>query len=302
MTTVLSLNDYAKGDFPLAVVYVRHGDCPEHAHDFSELVLVFEGQFLHSINGKEYLTGAGEAFVLTDKDVHSYERSDKIKLANILFDPKRLPLPLDALRQLPGFVTLFELEPAFREAHKFQSKLVLSPEAMAHARNLVERLRQELQDQAPGYQPLAAALFTELLIYLARSPAATMASEYQMALSLGKVVSHIGSHFADPTLRLDQLAKAAGMSKRNFQRAFKKGMGTSPINYLLRARVDKAEVLLRTSELPVAEVALAVGFEDSNYFARQFVRHKGVTPRACRRTASPASAAPRPRPGTARTP
>lgn len=285
MPRTLRLADYARGDFPLAVVYVRHGDCPEHTHTFSELVLIFEGQFLHTLNGKQYRAGAGDAFVLTEKDVHSYQGADKVKLANILFDPRRLALPMSELRKLPGFLTLFEIEPVFREEHKFQSKLILSNEAMARARQLVERLKQELKDQAPGYRPLATALFTELLIHIARNPAVSTGSEYHMVLNLGKVISHIGTHYATPDITLDQLARMACMSKRNFQRAFKRSVGTSPINYLLRTRIDKAEELLGTSEMPVAQVAQAVGFEDSNYFSRQFVRIKGSSPKACRRRA-----------------
>lgn len=53
--------------------------------------------------------------------------------------------------------------------------------------------------------------------------------------------------------------------------------------WLLELRLEKAELLLRTGTLSVAETAAACGFSDSNYFSRQFRRKFGRTPRESRR-------------------
>jgi len=60
-------------------------------------------------------------------------------------------------------------------------------------------------------------------------------------------------------------------------------MGDSPIDYLIRLRILQAANLLRKEELNITEVAYRVGFQDSNYFARQFHRIMGTTPSIYRR-------------------
>jgi len=73
------------------------------------------------------------------------------------------------------------------------------------------------------------------------------------------------------------------MSRSNLMRVFRKATGQTPIEYLLRLRIQKAMELLRNSSLSITEIALEVGFNDSNYFTRQFRRVLGETPRSFRR-------------------
>jgi transcriptional regulator GlxA family with amidase domain len=72
------------------------------------------------------------------------------------------------------------------------------------------------------------------------------------------------------------------MSKRNFIRSFQAAMQISPIAYLVQLRVTRGASLLRHTQLNVTEVAFMVGFGDSNYFARQFHKVLGTTPRQYR--------------------
>jgi len=72
------------------------------------------------------------------------------------------------------------------------------------------------------------------------------------------------------------------MSLSTFKRAFKAVTGTSPIDYLLQTRLARACHLLRDTDKTVTEAALAAGFSDGNYFARQFRARMGCTPREWR--------------------
>ena len=64
-------------------------------------------------------------------------------------------------------------------------------------------------------------------------------------------------------------------------------MNRSPMDYLIRMRIDKAVHLLRRGGMRVTEVSEAVGFNDSNYFARQFRQVTGQSPREVARTPRP---------------
>ena len=73
------------------------------------------------------------------------------------------------------------------------------------------------------------------------------------------------------------------MSQTSLMRTFGQIMGRSPTDHLIRLRVSKAQELLRRTTLPVTEIALAVGFCDGNYLARQFRRITGTSPSEYRR-------------------
>jgi AraC family L-rhamnose operon transcriptional activator RhaR/AraC family L-rhamnose operon regulatory protein RhaS len=82
----------------------------------------------------------------------------------------------------------------------------------------------------------------------------------------------------DKPINLDDLAGIAQTSRRSFLRLFKAATGTSPIAHLIELRVQRAASLLRRTNSGITDIAFRVGFEDSNYFARQFRRIMKVSP------------------------
>ncbi len=81
-----------------------------------------------------------------------------------------------------------------------------------------------------------------------------------------------------PNVSLDALAEVAGLSKYHFLRQFSQVVGMTPGAYLRTLRLCHAARKLRTTELPILEVALSVGFADHPSFSRAFARHMGMTP------------------------
>jgi len=79
-------------------------------------------------------------------------------------------------------------------------------------------------------------------------------------------------------LKLEQLAKLCNLSLSSFKREFKKTYDDSPTNYIIGKKIEKAKELLRTTDLPISEVAYETGFQDQLYFTRLFKRKTGKTP------------------------
>ena len=77
-------------------------------------------------------------------------------------------------------------------------------------------------------------------------------------------------------------ARAASLSVSECLRCFHAGLGTTPYRYLMDVRLERAARLLVETDLPVATVATRVGFRDASYFARQFRRCTGLSPRQYR--------------------
>jgi len=98
---------------------------------------------------------------------------------------------------------------------------------------------------------------------------------------LRRARDHIDGHYVT-ALELDQLARVAGVSKFHFVRSFKATYGETPIRYLTRRRVERAQDLLRAANLTVTEICLLVGFASLGSFSARFTQVVGESPTAYR--------------------
>src|SRR3954470_2801317 len=91
------------------------------------------------------------------------------------------------------------------------------------------------------------------------------------------------------TLDVDDLARAAGLSRAHFSREFRGAFGESPHAYLLTRRLERAAALLRTTDHSVAEICFSVGLQSVGSFTTSFTRTYGRSPTAYRAQFPPAS-------------
>ncbi|NEI72788.1 helix-turn-helix domain-containing protein [Rhizobium lusitanum] len=87
----------------------------------------------------------------------------------------------------------------------------------------------------------------------------------------------------DGNLPLAALAAECGMSMRQFLKAFKLSVGATPHQWLLRRRIELAQMLLRDPDLPIPAVASSCGFSDQSHLTRVFTAKVGMTPAVWRR-------------------
>jgi AraC-like DNA-binding protein len=90
-------------------------------------------------------------------------------------------------------------------------------------------------------------------------------------------------------LSVDDLARAAGLSRAHFSREFRRAFGESPHAYLLTRRLERAAALLRTTDRSVAEICFSVGLQSVGSFTASFTRAHGVSPTAYRAAFPPAA-------------
>ena len=89
---------------------------------------------------------------------------------------------------------------------------------------------------------------------------------------------------------VDDMARAAGLSRAHFSREFKRAFGEPPNAYLLTRRLERAAALLRSTDHSVAEICLSVGLQSIGSFTTSFTRMFGRSPTAYRAAFPPASA------------
>ena len=90
-------------------------------------------------------------------------------------------------------------------------------------------------------------------------------------------------------LGVDDLARAAGLSRAHFSREFRRAFGESPHAYLLTRRLERAAALLLTTDRSVTEICFSVGLQSVGSFSNTFTRTYGLSPSAYRATFPPAS-------------
>jgi AraC-like DNA-binding protein len=79
-------------------------------------------------------------------------------------------------------------------------------------------------------------------------------------------------------ITLDVLSKKLSINKFYIQKLFKRYMGLSPNEYLIQIRLTRAKQLLRTTNLPISQIATDVGVSNIGHFINQFKQHEGITP------------------------
>lgn len=97
------------------------------------------------------------------------------------------------------------------------------------------------------------------------------------------VKAYIEAHFADPELRLSEVADAVFLTPTYLSSLFKKNVGTTIGQFITDRRIAEAKQLLLDPRYKFYDIAERIGYRDENYFARTFRKNTGMTPSEYRR-------------------
>ena len=269
------------GELPIWVVYRRKGVHPArffHDHNYSEIAVIISGPARHVLDGENVPVSAGDVLIVHPGAVHAYDETAEMEIVNLIFDSSRLSLPQLDGYSLPLFGKIFP--DAKNLYHSANPAVHLDPEDLAETVRMIRKLEDELKNPLPGKLFLCLALFMEIIAYLSRK-SGEQNSARQANFRIGEAIRYMNRHYAEP-VELKKLAKIANMSERSFFRHFHVSAGCSPVEYLLKIRLQHGCDLLINGNASIAEIAAECGFCDSNYFCKQFRRAFSVSPRSFR--------------------
>lgn len=156
-----------------------------------------------------------------------------------------------------------------------------TPESMSSVaiddgmRASVDRLLRCLQDPLEC-QLMGAARVRDVIFNALRGPQAgvlrALVEHHGQFARIAASVSYLHEHY-DQALNVDTLARCANMSVSTFHEHFKRSTLLSPVQYLKRLRLLKAQQLLTTDGLGVGQVALKVGYQSASQFSREYKRY-----------------------------
>ncbi|NWA09721.1 AraC family transcriptional regulator [Pseudomonas gingeri] len=151
------------------------------------------------------------------------------------------------------------------------TSVALDDEMRLSVERLLRCLHDPLECRVMGQARLREVLFAALRGPQADVLRALVEQQGQFA-RLAASLSHLHEHFAEP-LNVDTLAGYANMSTSTFHEHFKRSTLLSPVQYLKRLRLIKAQRLLVSDGLGVAQVAHRVGYQSTSQFSREYKRY-----------------------------
>jgi AraC-like DNA-binding protein/mannose-6-phosphate isomerase-like protein (cupin superfamily) len=253
-----------------------------HVHSFVESCYVVGGAGTFVIAGQKYDLGPGDLFIARPGQPHEIvsSRADPLEIyfwAHTVEPAETRPANRDEesvaklVQQLTTVATPLVTAPALGE--------------------VLTLMADEASRRLPGYLRVINDLFSKLVIDTARAaspdtvrPEAAAGRARSVAESIVQTaVQYLQDNLAQ-RLEVRDVAAQVNLSERQLSRIFRKATGASILTYLTRLRMDRAMQLLLHSELPIKQVAAAVGYPDTHYFTTLFGRHTRTTPGAYRRS------------------
>lgn len=250
-----------------------------HCHDFYELVLVRAGNALHYMNSEALPIQAGDLILVPPDCIHGYLEPNDLRIYNILFCRDIFEIISGDLSPLPAFQMLFQVQPNLGSELRHETGLLsLSGEAFERALDLSERISLEISTRGPGSKTMVRGMFFCLIAHCLRHAKLDSTSAAGYARQISSVLALLDQH-PEKKWDLARMARQAGMSQANFRLHFRRLTGHSPGAFLLELRLKKAAVMLQIGRSSIGETAFRTGFNDANYFSRQFHRFYGKSPR-----------------------
>lgn len=250
-----------------------------HYHNNLEIGYCYEGSGVFIVDHKILPFSKGDASIIFENEMHIAKSNpgspskwhfvslDPIKLMNTL-DPQALIQFTGCLTGSPGFIN------------------ILHPEENPGLVLVIHEILDEIGAGKPGFKPAAKGLILCMLVRLSRiipqAGTAPGASGRSTLLHISPALDYVFGHYHQP-LHIPDLADLCAMSVTNFRRSFTRVMGSSPLEYISQLRIKMAAVLLTSTDTPILDISIQVGYETLSSFNRHFKKIMGLAPREWRR-------------------
>ncbi|MGI5173323.1 helix-turn-helix domain-containing protein [Treponema sp. OMZ 840] len=250
---------------------------PIHCHDFHELVYIYSGTAIHLTNYGNYEIKGGDILSIKPGQCHGFKKINNLVLMNILIQPSFLTQNNLHLNSIPAYNLLFEQCMKKKAEKNPPVHFTLSNAQSFEVRALIESMQQEIRGQYSGYITQAITFFLQLVVLLVRI---YENKDYSICLSDNpsvRLIDYIETHF-HKNIETSNLVEISGMSPSSVLRTCKRITGYSPSVYQKRLRMFSAINELVQSNKSITQIALDIGYNDSNYFSRLFKDFINLTP------------------------
>jgi hypothetical protein len=190
-----------------------------HDHDHSEIAIILKGRCTHLFEGQSVPVRAGDLLVVHPGSTHTYDQFEQLEMVNIVYDARRLYLPILDGSRMPLFQILFPDDP--EKIHRSAEPVLhLEPNELETIAGMIRNMELELKSARPGSNLYSLAVFLQIVVMLCRLYSGTDQLK-TMPFQIGEAVAYINTHYR-LNITIAQLARKACMSRRNLFLQFKK--------------------------------------------------------------------------------
>ena len=236
---------------------------PVHLHSELELLYVERGRLHVTVNERSHLLERGQLAVIFPNSVHGYHTD---------LAPGNRFYMIIAGTDICG-----DYQHMLRQYHPSDPFLTQPLPA-----DLTYAFRRLVRQKADGCTPAVFKAYLQLLLAFIQPMLQLLPNTDGDFYGLPfRAISYIQRHYLQP-LSLEAVSRAVGVSRYSLSRLFSGGLHTSFCDYVNGLRVQRAQQLLDSTDLPVTQIAFDSGFDNPRTFNRAFLHVCGVTPREFR--------------------
>lgn len=249
--------------FPLILVGMSEGIPGRHTYGslFLEISILLKGQGHYHVDGRRYELIAPCVFVKFPGKTIEMEFDGPVEEALFMY----------------GQNSLNELE---------KQKLVSREEPVYYlmsASDVSSSIRDIIQKVTDLHRPYVYDLVDRMAAIMLVQAQSQKCYEptNQEEIRIREIKAQVDAYF-DTDLDINEIAEKQGLSSSNFRRLWRKHIGTSPHQYILQLRIERACSLLIETNDTIASISERVNFQDPFYFSKRFKKEVGVSPKEFR--------------------
>lgn len=268
-------------DYPFEVHRTDLGDglsLYPHVHSELEITAITKGEGQFFINNQEFLVKEGDVLFIPSENIHLATSTNRKPAAyfSIVFSPECFSISRSN-RIYSSYIS-----PVLENKVSFAEYLDGSEDWHRVAFELAREIDEYYQ--LSGRELLCQSSLLKLWsLYFDHSTPGVSKPDLQ-GMRIKATIDYMHHHFQE-SLFIKDLSHVANMSEGHYSRTFKGYMKISPLDYLIRLRIDESIKLLQSSSLSIGEIALCCGFNDFSYFGKCFKRRMNCSPKDYRKSA-----------------
>ena len=269
---------YVSTEFPLRVFanpdeYPGSANYPWHWHNEIEITMVAEGSMEYCLPSGSCTLARGDIIFVNSNVLHmtKFRQDETFLQKGVLFSHQLVSGPSGSL------INTKFVKPVL--SNRTAGHMVFgrdTPQGRT-IRGHLEKLFALMEELPEGYEIEARNILSAVWLIVYKELPEDNVSLNADFERMKYMMDYINKHYSEK-ISLKEIASAAHLSDRECNRTFRRVMDLTPFAYLGEMRIDQARELLRTTERPITEIAAAVGFSSSAYFAAVFRKSTGKTP------------------------
>lgn len=248
----------------------KEWESPSHSHDCAEILYCVGGKGAVWIEDKEYPLQKGDIAIFNPYVANSSSNKNEEGFEFFFLGINDFcypPFPCNTL--MPEDSPVFSAGPYEKQLQFYFQELL-----------------SETSQSESVYMPVVSALANVIVLQVLRIHQLNSMVEKKEsdALNYSRSIKEYIDKNYNKNINLDTLSEASFISKSYISHQFKKHMGQSPIDYLIKKRMEIARNLLVNTNYSVAEVAQKIGYDNPLYFSALFKKQVGLSPSVYRKS------------------